>query len=74
MDIKLTDFCIPELNALITALASYQVDLMNKIEIAETYEIPHEAHKEELERVILLVTQTLNAKAKVIEREIIYSN
>lgn len=71
---KLTDFSSQELGTLITALASYQVDLQNKIDLCERYEIDHPGHTEELERVHLLVTQALSAKAKVMTNEIIANN
>lgn len=74
MDPKLTDFDISTLNTLLTALGSYQVDLQNSIEIADKYNLSHDAHSQELERVHLLVTQTIAAKAKLIAEEIVNSN
>ena len=74
MNPKLTDFTIIELNTALTAFCSYQADLTNKIELAEKYDIECSAHKQELDRVQLWVTQLISAKARLMTEEIINSN
>lgn len=74
MSPSLNDFSRLELETLLSALASYSVDLKNKIELCDDYDLPREVFADELERVNLIVVQTINAKVEVVTRERIQSN
>mgnify|MGYP003575949976 CR=1 FL=1 len=75
MEVKLTDFTSKQLDTMLSAAATLQVDLQNKIEIQHQYDIDMDlGYTEQLDNISLWVVQLIAAKVEVRSREVLYSN